>query len=376
MTAFATLSGNRVTRANLHLPALGVWWLDVELDAEVTLEGGVSAVLADLELEGTVASGGPFRGSSRYRVVGGKGGWGSDIKALDYANDLGVKRRTVIGDAAMAAGEQLELDTVPSDTVGPKWTRPAGPASRVLHLLAPEGWFVGEDGITRIGRRPAVQRSAGTILNHDVERGVLELASDEIAELVPGAIVEGVEAVDVLHELTPQALRTTLWGAEFGGTSRRLAAWKRLIDALLPDYKFRGVTEYRVVKQTGERFDLQPVRSGLGMPDLSRVRARPGIPGARGTVAPGGTCLVAFVNSDPGRAVIISFEDAESSGFAPSRLDLVGVDDDAGDVGDESGRALRYGDHVAISVVGGGGGVAQGAIARGPSAPSFSRVRL
>lgn len=370
----ATLSGHRATQARVHLPAWGRWWADVTLDVEATLSGAVTLTLADLTLVGTVASGGAAQGRSVYRIVGGAGGWGRALPARSYANDAGVKAALVLQDAAAAVGETIDPSTLPATRVGPSWAREEGPASWALQVLAPESWYVGEDGVTRLGRRPRVELSVKAARGPiDRARGTVTLATDTIAAVLPGVVVDGLEAVDVVHEVGPTTgLRSTLWAAGVASTSRRLAAWARLLEQLDPCQRYRGVWEYRVVTQEGERLNLQPVRVSLGMPDLLRVPVRPGVAGARADVALGSTVLVSFVNADPGRPVVVGFEAPDGEGFAPTRLDLVGEDDTA--VADPNGRVLRWGDIIQLNVA---GPIASGPIrpVGGGPAATASRVR-
>ena len=374
----ATLAGHRATSARVHIPAWGVWWADVGLDEEATLAGAVDLVVADLRLSGAVVSGGPSKGRSYYRLAGGAGGWGRTIPARSYANDAGVKLSTVLVDAATAAGETIDPMTLPATRVGPAWVREEGPAARALQLLSREAWYVGEDGVTRLGRRAAADLTTkATVGPVDRARGTVTLAADAIATIVPGVRVDGLEAVDVVHDVSAKGgLRSTLWAKGITATSRRLAAWARLLEQLDPGRRFRGVWEFRVVTQEGERLNLQPTRVSLGLPDLARVPMRPGVAGARADVALGSRVLVAFVNADPARPVVVGFEGVDGEGFAPTRLDLVG-EDDAG-VADPTGRSLRWGELVSIPVV---GGVAVGPLMPpsplppGTPAQSYSRVR-
>lgn len=324
----ATLAGHTATHARVTLPAWGVWWATAELAEEVELEAGaeVALVLADLTLQGAIMSGGPTtKGQrSRYCVAGGRGGWGRTVPRKSYANDLGVKAATVLKDAAAAAGETLVASSLPSSTVGPSFVRLEAPASRVLEQLVPQGWHVGEDGVTRVGRRARAEYSGQATLGElDQVRQTRELSSDEIATLLPGIVVEGLEAVDVVHELTPKKIRSTLWGLSAVAGTRELEVLKKLIGQLMPDYRYRGTYEFRVVSQEGERLNLQAVRASLGLPDLRRVRVRPGLPGCRADVALGSMVLVTFVNADPSRPIVVGFEDAESGGFAPTTLELL-----------------------------------------------------
>lgn len=321
----ATLAGHRVTHARVHLPAWGIPWAEVSVDEEATLSGRASLVVADLTLSGTIMSGGAGpKGRSSFRLAGGAGSWGRTIPARSYANDAGVKVATVLADAANACGEALDLATVPAKVLGPAWARDEAPAGRVLEHIAPAGWHVAEDGTTKIGKRPAAKLTASVdIATIDRSRRVLTLAADAIASIVPGVVVEGIEAVDVLHEIAVGGnLRSTIWGAGIAETSRRLAAWRRIMEQLDPGRRFRGVFEYRVVTQDGERINLQPIRVSTGMPDLQRVPVRPGVSGARADVALGSRVLVGFVDSDPARPCVLAFEDAEGDGFIPIKLEI------------------------------------------------------
>lgn len=314
----ATLNGSRATHARVEIPSHGIWWAEVSLDTEVTLSGAATLVIADLTLRGTIMSGGPTHGKSHYRIAAGAGGWGSMLPAKAYANDAGVKLSTVVGDAAREAGETVA--DLPTTRLGPSYVRESAPAARALEALAPAAWYVGEDGTTRLGRRAAADLNVEAQLgDFDTANSTQPLTATAIATIVPGIRVNGLEAVDVQHEVTPEGLRSTLW---FGETSRKIAALRRVVLAALPDYRFRGVYEYRIATVEGERLNLQPIRSSLGMPDLRRVFVRPGVPGFKATHTLGARVLVGFVDADRSRPVVLSFEDADGAGFIPGGLTL------------------------------------------------------
>ncbi len=318
----ATLNGHRITDARVNIPAWGCWYASATVDGEHALTGAVTLKIADLTLTGTILSGGAMKGRSSFRVVAGKGGWGREVPSKGYASDAGVKRSTVIQDAAQEVGESVTgLDV--SARIGPGWVRKKGPASRVLEQLAPNAWYVDEAGVTHLGARSASVLPGGItrVTPADISRATVELASDAIAAILPGVVVDGIAAIDVEHEVTPNGIRSRIWGARSGAsanaTSRALAAFRVLIDQLDPDRNYRGVTEYRVVTQEGDRLNLQPVRVSTGMPSLRRVTMRPGVSGAKSTVALGSLVLVAFVDASPARPVVVGFSDAESDGFTP-----------------------------------------------------------
>jgi hypothetical protein len=340
----ATLNGNRVTSARVWLSASRLWYADVQIDGEVALAGAVTLVVADLTLRGTVLSGGPAKGRSSFRLVAGAGGWGRDIPKKPYANDAGVKVATVLGDAAAAVGETLAT-VDPALRVGPGFARKAGPASRVLELVSPGGWYVDELGVTRLGARAAGTLPAGVTHGPvDRARGTVTLASEKIAAILPGVAVDGLVAVDVMHEITATGgLRSTIYGVPAGAAvNGALDSMRRIIDQLDPNRAFRGVTEYRVVTASGKRLNLQAVLASSGMPDLPLVPVRPGVPGADCSAAAlGSRVLVGFVNSDPSRPYVAGFEDADGAGFLPTSLTLLG-----GTAG-----IVRVGDEVTISAL-------------------------
>lgn len=335
----ATLDGVSVTRARVQIPSWGVWWADVELAEPEDLSGSVELVLADLTLTGTIVVGGVSRGRAGYRIAGGAGGWGTTIASKAYGNDLGVKESTVAQDAATDAGETIDLSGL-TGRVGPHYVREEGPGSKVLDQVAPQTWYVGLDGTTYTAARTT---STVTIdarrVRVDQGVGVIVLAASELSDLLPGATVDGLTAVDVQHDLDAETgLRTTLYGSPWG-YSRRVEALRRLIRQLLPEYKWRGVYEYRIGQQSGERLSVQPIRTSAGLPSISRVKVRPGIPGARAEHTLGSQVLVSFIDGDPARPVVIGFDDAESDGFIPDQLDLC----------EAEGCVVREGDTIALT---------------------------
>lgn len=336
--ASATLAGNRATDVRLSIPAWGCSYVDVKLDKSVNLSGKVTLVLADLTVQMTVLSGGPASaaGPSYFRCVAGAGGWANQLPAKSYSNDAGVKLSTVLQDAASAVGETI-VAPPPTTTVGSYYTRPEGPACRVLEELAPSAWYVGEDGVTRLGSRtPAVLGTAAASTSElDLAQATVTIASNTLAPLVPGISVNGIVALDVEHTFSAAAgVRSKLWGAQGSSVSRRLSALRALFDQLDPSRPFRGITEYRIVTQSGVRLNVQPVQVSTGMPSLSNVIVRPGVPGVQAQYLLGSRVLVGFVNADPGRPVVIGFEDAGGSGFLPTSLSLLGGAAAIGRVGD------------------------------------------
>ena len=347
-----TLNGKKVLESRSTIPAWGASYHDVTVDGEVTFTGPVTLTISDLVVQCTVLSGGPAHGRSFYRLVAGAGGWGKSIPAKSYANDAGVKLSTVLSDAASAVGETFDTTTINQLTrLGPAWTRPADPASRVLELVAPNAWYVGEDGKTRLGARPATKLTAKTATTSqiDLARGTCTIASDTIAGILPGLVVNGLTAVDVEHEISAKGgLRSKIWGAQGSGMSRRLAAYRAIQEQLDPNRLFRGTYEYRIGTQDGNRLSIQPVQVSTGLPSINRVSVRPGVPGVKAQYALGSRVLVTWINADPARPVVVAFEDPDGPGFLPISLALRGGGPAVGRVGDNVQVTLNVGEVAAI----------------------------
>lgn len=316
----ATLGGSPVLRARVQVPAWGIWWADVDLAEAIDLVGLVTLEIGGLALSGYIMSGGPSEGRAAYRVVGGSGGWGTNLSARAYSNDGGVKASTVITDAASDVAETL-VDP-PTTRLGPHYTRPSGPASAVLDVVAERAWYVDFEGSTCFGARSSTEYDGpGTILpGSSPAFGVVEIAAEDLSGLVPGVTIGGGDpAVDVEYDLTESRLTARLYlGAR---TSRRVDALARLVDALDPRRIFRGTYEFRVVSQIGDRLNLQPARASSGMPSFARVPVR-GAPGVRATVALGELVLVTFADADPSRPCVIAHDAPDAPGWMPIALEL------------------------------------------------------
>lgn len=318
--ALATLEGVTISRCSVTVPAWGLWWADVDLVDAAELAGAVTLVLADVTASGAIVSGGAAHGRAAYRVVGGAGGWGREIGRRAYNNDLGVKLSTVAGDAAREVGETL--GDVPTTKLGTHYARRKAPASHTLNAIAERAWYVDFNGVTRFGARAeSTYTGIAPRVRQDPGAQCIELATEEIATLVPGVIVDNaLPATDVEYVLDATRLTVRVYsGAQL---SRELEAWRKLFDALDPRRAYRTAYEYRVVSQSGERLNVQPVRVATGMPDLARVPVRPGMAGERATVTPGSRVVVAFLDGDPSRPYVSNHDEPGSTGWMPLELDF------------------------------------------------------
>lgn len=313
--SLAAINGLPVSKLRVQVPEWGAWWVDLDCTEDVELTGPVEVTIGGEVLHGCIASGGVESGRSRYRVVGGKGKWGTVLPRKPYLDDAGVRVSKVLTDLAREAGETIA--DLPQTRQGPHYARAEGVAADTLNLLAEQNWYVDFDGVTRIGKRPPTTYT-GDAPRVDTDKAVqvVELAVESIAGLVPGVQVGGgTPATDIEFELVGARLTARI----YTGSPRRgrLKALFNIVRSLFPHLRYLGAWEYRVLAQQGERLTLVPVRAATGMPALRAVPVRPGIPGAKGTVLPGELVLVTFAdpNLGPSRPQVFAHDHAGSPGW-------------------------------------------------------------
>lgn len=315
----AALAGVTAPSVRVQVPAWGAPWIDVGLVDETAVTGQTTLELGGVSISATVVSGGTYQGRAQYHLVGGAGGWGLSLPPEKYRDDAGVKVSVVLRDLASATGETL--GTTPTDLRGPHYARRAGGAYETLNELAPKAWFVDFDGITQFGKR-STQTYTGDATRVRVDKAarVVELALDELDPLlVPGVVVDGnPPATDVEYELNESRLTCRVYyGRDETMTDRFFAAVEAIVNAIYPTLRYSSVYEYRVVTQDGQRLNLQPSRTQLGLPDLGGVPVRPGVSGFRSTVKLAEQVLVAFIDRDPSRPCVIAHDAPDAPGWFP-----------------------------------------------------------
>lgn len=332
MTAVAaTINGQRITRALVHVPAVGAWWVDVDLEEDPDLDGAVTLRLPGLDLSGTVV---PSRSGThllerRVRVLAGAGAWGSPLPARAYHNDAQVRAAAVIEDAAREAGETL-ADVAPARAqLGIDFARAAGPAARTLELAAGgAAWWVGYDGRTRVGSRPSTEIEC-EVIDYDPRGRLVTLAAEDLSAVVVGSVLrsERLDEPQTVRglELDVQAdqVRVRAWtGAQDGSTRGRLADALRGIVRKVTDGPIYGPRRYRVVQMSGERVELQAVDRSVGLPDLKPLSMWPGMAGLHAQLTPGAHVLVQFVDGSPAQPIVTHFVGKDGAGWAPAELVL------------------------------------------------------
>lgn len=319
----AELNGSACTSAHLTIPGVGLWYAECDLAEAVGLSGAVTLTVLDTAWSGTIIAGAVVDGRARYRIVAGAGRWGAELAPRAYANDAGLQVSRLIADAASEAGEPAPVGA-PADRKGPHYDRPRGPASFQLNVLTPRAWYARPDGVVAFGARPLLTATGLTVVDRNpAARAVTYAAVDSLAGLLPGLQTEFGTAADVELSVTAEGARCRAYASLEGGNARA-QLWAEMLDAIDPGRAFRGVFEYRIVTQSGERLNLQPVRSRANLPDLARVPVRAGVPGVRATHSPGAQVLVAFIDADPTRPAVVGFDAPDQPGWHPLTLELGG----------------------------------------------------
>ncbi len=219
VTLYASIDSVQITDARIVVPRIGSWFADLTLATEKTITGTHSLTVGDLAWKCTVWRGAAFQGRTRLKVIGGYGGWQTQIPAKQYRVDTGVKLAMVLAEAASACGEQVSVTT--DRSVGTFTIRDVGPAQRILNRLATE-WHVRADGVTVVG--PWATLTAITekfdLTAFDGAAGRAELATEALSAFTPGRTftpITGGGTITigaVTHSLSASKVRSEILAAE------------------------------------------------------------------------------------------------------------------------------------------------------------------
>lgn len=330
MRAYATVDGEPLVSARVHVPSRGPWFADVEFESAPSVSGRVTLRLGELELIGTVdpAHDGTHAGHRRSRIVAGGGGWGTLLAPKAYHNDAGVRARTVAQDAAREAGEELADSPLLEARIGVDYVRQAGPASRVLEdALRGAGWWVGYDGVTRVGAREISEASGYEVLAYLPDSRLAVLALDDLRTIGIGSVIsERLDTPQTVSELeinvSADRARVKAWTGGGESSRGRLEDALRSIVRRSTDDRLFGVWRYRVVQMNGDRVELQAVRRDAGLPDVLPVSMWPGLAGVHAELTGGAEVLVEFIEGDRTMPIITHFAGKDGTGWAPANVTL------------------------------------------------------
>lgn len=341
---FASVAGHRVIHLHVHIPNIGAWYADADLEEKTDLTGRVEIKIGRLTLVGTVSQvfSGSFALATKLRIVAGAGGWAKGVPAKAYHNDAvakaedgttaaGVKASTILEDAAREVGETLEISI--QNRVGVDFVRRVGPASHVLEQVLGSGapWRVDYDGLTRIGARPPVEVVGSyELLQYDPQSHVATIALDDPTIIGIGSILRSrLDAPATVRELElvidGGKFRVFAWCGGDASAHSRIGRGLRAI-AQQTQAKLFGSYRYRVVDMLEDRARLQAVRKAAGLPDILPVSLFPGMAGLWADLTPGAVVLVTFIEGDASAPILTHFEAKGGPGFLPVSLLLDATD--------------------------------------------------
>lgn len=339
MTFFAELGGERLTTCKLQVPQRGAWFAECEFEGAPAVSSRQTLTLGQMSLSGTVVSeyAGDFGERRRCLFVAGAGEWGTILGARAYHNDAGVKALLVAQDAAREVGESLGDFAPETERLGVDYVRDAAqPASRVLEdVIGAVLWWVGFDGVTRVGARPTPTPLAAEsyrVLSYDPRARVLQLSLDDPSLLSIGHTLAGpaLPESQTVREYTVQVdasgVRVSAWCGGGSRSAGRLAELLTRVVTRVADAPLHGLYRYRCVSMASDgRVSLQAVRRAAGLPDIEPISQWPGVPGAFPELTPGAEVLVAFIEGDRAQPVVTHYAGKDGAGFVPAQLTLGGA---------------------------------------------------
>lgn len=335
-----TVNGKQATDVHIHVPRIGPWFYDVSLvDGPPPVGQRVELAIGDtFKASGTAAprATGAFALSARARVVAGAGRWGDHVEATVYGDDAGVRASLVASDVAKAVGETLQSFTGGQPTLGAKYVRDAGTASKTLEDAARGAvWWVDWLGNTHVGARAGNTPSAKgvTLLEYDPLLGLATLAVDDLTQVSIGTTITD-ERLDA-----PITIAAFEISVKTGAI--RVLAWcsvieqSALVDALrgiigrATDAKLFGKYKYRVVNLSVDRVNVQAVSKADGLPDVLAVPMAPGLAGCHAKLSLGAIVYLEFIAGDRADPEITGFCGRGVAGFVPQGLTIGSPDDSA-----------------------------------------------
>jgi hypothetical protein len=324
-----TLNGAGLQNALVRVPRYGAATATATTAGRLDLTAGARVTLAvgDLSLVMSVTDGGTFGEQSTYSLTAGAGRWSAVVGARAHRSDGGITVAEVARDLAAEAGELgVALEAGAERPLGYAWHRPAGLASDALRALVGPAWWVAPDGVTHLGARPSravtpatLHLGAETDLAHG--RAVGALTGDEVAQLLPGAVVSSstlpgsLTVGELAIRVSAGAVEVELLGERPPGDM--LAAF---LASLTGHARGMAPQLYQVTDDAQGRASAVPAGARAAeLAPLPAIDRAFGLPGAHATLQPGALVLVSLLDGSPGAPRV--------SGYLPGLLPLaVGLD--------------------------------------------------
>lgn len=335
---YISINGAPMRMAQLHVPNAGAWALQAESEDEApAVTGRVTVRIGDATLQGRALD--QFTGthalSKQTLVVGGNGSWGKIIPERDYRNDANVKARTVADDAARECGEAIGSFAPTAEQLGVHFARPLRPASWTLDRATGESaiWWLGYDGITRVGQRTAVPAPADQyeVLEYSPQRSIVKLAVESLLTVGVGSVLNSdrldkpltIQSFDLIA--TQTEIRMLAVVGSSGKSMSQLELLFRGIVERVTDGQVFGSWRYRVLSMSVDgRVNLQIVNKRAGLPDALPVEQWAGTAGGHAELAQGAIVLVEFIEGDVTLPRVVGYAGKGNQNRVPVSLEFCG----------------------------------------------------
>jgi hypothetical protein len=310
---WGSANGARIVSGALSWPLYGAWTADLVLQTTTPLSGPVTLTVGNLTLAGAVYRQATFAGVTEVRLVAGAGGWSKAVQARGYDNAGGVLRSQVLADAAAEVGESVVVAT--DGSVGNGYARIADKAARVLRANAGSQWWIDSGGVTHVGPRPSTAiTSAFTVEAFSGASGTLRIATGDPASWVPGntfasATVAQQTIASIRHHFGPDG-RARLEVMTSATNDRWIEDIRELIrQEVSASVPYAQSYEYVVTASSGTSIGALPVDPTRGVPPLTSVPYRSGVPGGSATLTPGTHVCIGFLDGNPGKPALLGVFD-------------------------------------------------------------------
>lgn len=215
----SSCNGYPLVTAVISESLLGVWTADIEVDATEELSGTIT-----LDIEGETFTGAVWNGRSAIdagrwiaRIAAGAAGMGTTVDAKNY---VGVNVRGAIDDIVRTAGETLDVSASDSTTLATelgRYQRMRVTAGSALSTLAGDvgsSWRMLRSGKLKV----AIEGFAELDFGNDDAEVIDELPVNNARVyaphspiIYPGVSIDGSHVEYVLTQLSPGALRQTVF---------------------------------------------------------------------------------------------------------------------------------------------------------------------
>lgn len=309
--AAITIADKPCSAVRVTIPRQGAWTADVSLARADDVTGTVALRIGKRTMVGTVRRAALYGGQRRLLMVGGYDGWRRVIPARSYSHAAGVRKSTVLKDAARECGEKIAIAA--DRVVGAHWWRIKAPASDQLAIFG-EAWWVDDAGVTQTGPRLAGRiSSAFTVSARDGSAERTEVATEAFEDWSPGRSFASPQTPDeqtismvTIDARDGQSPRVSVLTGPTD-RDRMLGDFRAIVHQETARYALAGMWTYEIVSATPNTVDALPLEKDR-VPPVKDCPMLPGLVGEEVTPAPGSKCYVVFADLNPARPYVAHIE--------------------------------------------------------------------